>query len=75
MAEPAAAAQDGRGIDVPTQRCGPDHAGAPEACCVTPEDPDDVWQFRSPYFHINQQLRQAEDAPVGRMWEDTSAES
>lgn len=42
MAEPAAAAQDGRRIDVPTQRCGPDHSGAPEACCVTPEDPDDV---------------------------------
>lgn len=63
MTEPATA-QDRRRIDMPTQRCGPDRFCAPEVFCDTLEDLDDVWQFRSPYFHINQQLRQAEDAQV-----------
>lgn len=62
MTEPAAA-QDSRRIDMPTQRCGPDHFRAPEVDCDTLEDLDDVWQFRSPYFYINQQLRQAEERP------------
>lgn len=63
MTEPATA-QEWRRIDMPTQRCGPDRFCAPEVFCDTLEDLDDVWQFRSPYFHINQQLRQAEDARV-----------
>lgn len=41
MSEPAGA-QDWRRIDMPTQRCGPDHFSAPEVYCVTLEDLDDV---------------------------------
>lgn len=74
MTEPAGA-QDRRRIDVPARRRGPDHLCAPEVYSATLEDLDDVWQLRSPYFHINQQLRPREDARVGQTWEDTSVES
>lgn len=41
MTEPAGA-QDRRRIDMPTRRRGADHFCAPEVCCVTLEDRDDV---------------------------------
>lgn len=74
MTEPAGA-QYRRRIDVPAQRRGPDHLCAPEVYSATLEDLDDVWQLCSPYFHINQQIRQRKDAWVGQTCEDMSVES